>query len=125
MSAIETYYLNQAVGLPYFSGPTTQQGHGLGGIFGRLFRAVVPLFKKAAPVLTSAAKTVAKEAVRSGANVLSDVAEGEDIKDALSNRSREGARRLVRKGANKLRAVTTSPEPIYRKRSRAPKDIFS
>ena len=115
--------MNQAKGLPYFSGPVSQQGHGIGGIFGRLFRAVVPLFKKAAPVMKSAAKVVAKEAVRSGANIVEDVLHGEDVGSALANRSTEGAKRLALKGARRLRKMTSSPKTIKGKNRRT-KDIF-
>ena len=122
--SVEQYYLNQAAGLPYFAGPVSQQGHGLGGIFGRLFRAVVPLFQRAAPVLKSAAATVAKEAVRSGADVVEDVLAGQSLSDSLAERGSEGVRRVAVKGVRRLREMTTSPKPINRKKQR-PKDIFA
>jgi hypothetical protein len=124
MSQIERYYMNQASGMPYFSGPANQQGHGLGGIFERLFRAAVPLFRKAAPVLKSAAKTIGKEAVRSGAHVLDDVLAGENVGDALANRSSQSVNRLAKKGAARLDRMMTRPKTIKRKK-RKHADIFS
>ena len=91
--------------MPYFSGPVVQRGYGIGGIFSRIFRAAVPLFKKAAPVLKSAAKTVAKEAVRSGADVLDDVISGRSIGDSLSEHSTEAAKRVAPKCVRKLRKM--------------------
>jgi hypothetical protein len=126
MNQIENYYMKQATGMPYFAGPAVQQGHGLGGIFGKLFRAVVPLFKKATPVLKSAAKTVAKEAARSGLNVISDVVDGESVQDALRNRSREGANRVVKKGVHRLDKMIKGKKTIKRgRRVRKHVDIFS
>jgi hypothetical protein len=125
MNQIENYYMKQAAGMPYFSGPMAQRGHGLGGIFGRLFRAAVPLFRRAAPVLKSAAKSVAKEAVRSGSNVLGDVIAGENIGDAFANRTSQGVNRLAKKGVAKIDRMMSTPKTIKRKKKRRHVDIFS
>ena len=125
MSEITQYYMNQASGMPYFSGPVSQQGHGFGGIFGRLFRAAVPLLKKAAPVVKSAAKTVAKEAIRSGADVVDDLLSGENLGDSLAHRSEEGAKRIAKIGVKKVKKMMASPKkPINRKKIRPTRDIF-
>lgn len=124
MSSIEQYYLQQANGLPHFAGPSIQRGHGLGGIFSSLFRAIVPLFSKAAPVLKSAAKTAAKEAVRTGVNVVDDVLDGRNLQDAVANRSKEAATRVVRRGAARLKRLVDEPATIKR-RHRHKRDIFS
>ena len=63
-------------GVPTFVGTQYQRGAGIGSFFRGLFRAV-------APVLKSVGKTVGKEALRAGANILADTTEGRDIKDSL------------------------------------------
>lgn len=124
MSAIEKYYLGQANGLSHFAGPSVQHGHGLGGIFSSLFRAAVPLLSKAAPVLKSAAKAVAREAVRTGVNVLDDVMDGSSVSDALSHRGQEAAKRVARKGVKRLKRMVNTPKGIKRKRI-VHRDIFT
>lgn len=125
MNPVESYYLRQATGgLSHFSGPSEQQGHGIGGLFSSLFRAAVPLFRKATPVLKSAAKAVAKEAARTGVDVLNDVVDGEKLSDAIAKRGSQGAERIVKRGARKLQRMMTSSKTIKRRR-KAPRDIFA
>ena len=52
--AYHEYYLNQAGrGYPVYVGTRYQRGHGLGSIFGSLFKSVVPLLKGGAKTLGS------------------------------------------------------------------------
>jgi hypothetical protein len=45
--AYHDYYIHQAgKGYPVFAGRRYQRGHGLGSIFGGLFKAAMPLLKK-------------------------------------------------------------------------------
>lgn len=122
MTSIERYYMNQAAGMPHFAGPSVQQGHGLGGIFSSLFRAAVPLFKKAAPVLTSAVKSVAKEAARTGVDVLDDVLEGSSVRDAMASRGQEAAKRVAHRGVKRLKGMMRGGIKRKKKTSR---DIFT
>lgn len=124
MNSVERYYANQASGMPFFAGPTVQHGHGLGGIFSSIFRAVTPLLKTAAPVAKAAAKTVANEAARTGVEILSDVAQGADIRQAAKSRSRKAVNRMVSKGAAKLKRMQRSAKHI-KGRKRPSADIFS
>lgn len=107
MNDINTYYSNQASGLPYFVGPSVQRGHGLGGIFGSLFRAVAPMVRSAAPIIRSAAKSTMKEAARTGADILSDVAQGASFQEAAKTRQSEAANRMLLRGAKKLNRMVT------------------
>jgi hypothetical protein len=75
-------------------------------------------------VLRTAAKTIGKEAVRSGADVLSDVLAGENVGEAFANRTSQGVNRLAKKGAAKLDRMMTNPKTIKRKK-RKHADIFS
>lgn len=125
--SIEAYYLQQAAGLPSFAGPLVQQGHGIGGIFKSLFRSVIPLFRSAAPVLKKVAKTAAKEVVRTGANVVDDVIDGERISDALAKRGNEAFQRTVRRGTKRIRKLLSGPASgrVQKKRARKTRDIFT
>lgn len=76
------YYLNQ-IGNGVFMGGANQRGHGLGHIFSGLFRAALPLLK-------SAAKTVGKQAMRSGIDAVRDVSQGRSWREAFENRAGEG-----------------------------------
>ena len=75
MDPLTAYYKNQAGagGLGDLIGPLykgsfhVQQGHGIGSFLSGLFRIV-------RPVLVSGAKAVGKEALASGASILSDIA---------------------------------------------------
>ena len=49
VKSFEDYYLHQAGhGYPVYAGSRVQRGHGLGSIFGGLFKAAAPLLKKGA-----------------------------------------------------------------------------
>lgn len=124
MNPVEKYYIDQASGIAHFSGPHSQRGHGLGGIFKSLFRAAVPLFKKAAPIVKAAAKTVAKEAARTGLNVIDDVMHDQNVADALAARGSATAEKLVNRGVKKLRYMMKEEKPIKRRRKRR-SDIFT
>ena len=90
------YYVNQARGmqyggsLPYFAGikKNMQSGHGLGSFFGSVFSKI----KNALPWFF---KTVAKNALQTGANVASDLIEGKNVKESLKERGIEGAKAAV------------------------------
>lgn len=71
-------------GLPY------QRGGGIGSFFRGLFKMAVPLFKKAA-------KSVGKQALKTGAAVVADVARGQDILPSLKEHGLEGAAALADK----------------------------
>ena len=56
--AYHDYYIHQAgKGYPVFAGRRYQRGHGLGSIFGGLFKAAMPLLKKGT-------KTLEREALK-------------------------------------------------------------
>jgi DnaJ-class molecular chaperone len=61
--AYHDYCIHQAgKGYPVFAGRRYQRGHGLGSIFGGLFKAAVPLLKKGA-------KTLEREALKTVLNI--------------------------------------------------------
>ena len=77
------------VGAPY------QQGSGIGSFLGGIYRYVLPLLK-------SSVKTVGKEALSTGLNIVSDIASCKDPKDAVRSRLRESVRNLKRKADDKF-----------------------
>ena len=65
--AYEDCYINQSgYGLPVFYGQRTQRGHGIGNIYGGLFRTVFPLIKRFAPV-------IGRKALQTCVQITSDV----------------------------------------------------
>ena len=74
------YYARQAGGaLPYFAGAQYQRGHGLGSLFGGLFRSAMPLIKRGAVAL-------GKGALKTGVRIAGDVLSGQNIKTAAKRR---------------------------------------
>lgn len=94
------YYENQVGsggGIEHFyHGSPYQRGHGIGSFLGGLFR-------KALPILTSGLKAVGKEALRSGVQVLDDVAgQNMDLKDSLKMRLGESANNLRQQARKRI-----------------------
>ena len=77
------------VGAPY------QQGSGIGSFLGGVYRYVIPFLK-------SSAKTVGKEALSTGLNIVSDIASCKEPQDAVRSRLRESIRNLKRKADDKF-----------------------
>lgn len=92
-------YYNEQVGggvKSVYTGAPYQRGSGIGSFFGSIFRRI-------APYLVRGAKAVGKEAVRTGLNVIDDVAyNGANFKEALSDRLKESGKNLKRKAESKL-----------------------
>ena len=112
----EDYYLSQAGnGVPVFSGPRTQRGHGLGSVLGGLF-------KSASPLLKQGAKLLGKHALKTGIRVASDVAAGKDFKTA----AKAGLKSGLKKTASDLTklAVKRLRPPGDRQTKRRKQDIF-
>ena len=82
----EEYYLNQAKqkggNLPAFRGSRFQQGYGLGSIFKGLFRWAMPHLQQGAKVLGT-------KALQTGVQVAQDVLDGDDVKTAVSKRTKQ------------------------------------
>ena len=128
----EDYYVGQVGrGHPVFTGPRTQRGYGLGGILGGLFRSAMPLLKQGA-------KTLGREAIRTGVGIAQDALEGKNVKASAKNRLRHAGRNLansairsvktritgapkrgIKRKASGRRAISSS-----RKRARRSHDIF-
>ena len=69
-------------GLRTFRGSAMQKGYGLGGFFKGLARSF-------APVLKQGLIHVGKKALNTGVNVLGDVVNGRNVKEAVKSRAQE------------------------------------
>lgn len=77
---IKAHKMHYGTGIPVFRGEFNQQGSGLGNMLAGLARRAIPL-------LTPIAKTVGKEILKTGGQVLTDVLTGkDDIKSSAKKR---------------------------------------
>jgi hypothetical protein len=99
MHLLEAYYLHQSgrghaprIGLVYAAPLYLQRGHGIGNLFGSLIRWFRPL-------LWSGAKAVGRETLRTGGQILADMAENTSpdvsAKDIVSKHVSESAQTLI------------------------------
>jgi hypothetical protein len=91
----ESYYTNQAINpMPVFQGYRFQRGYGLGGVFRRLFKWILPIVKQhAVPVV----KTVGQEFLKGVSNVAKDAISGKNIKLSANQRFDETLNELSNK----------------------------
>lgn len=95
----DEYYLQQAGhGMPVFIGGRYQRGRGIGNILGGLARMVVPILKRGG-------RTLLKEGLRTGMDIIGDVAAGRNIKASAKSRSKQSVNRLM----NQARDTLNSP----------------
>jgi hypothetical protein len=93
----ETSHQNQkGGGLRGFEGFRYQRGAGLGSFFRGLFRAALP-------VISNVGRTVGKQALSTGAAIMQDIVNGEDIEKVAKSRGREAAGQLLTKAANAIK----------------------
>lgn len=78
-----------------FEGMQYQRGHGLGSFFKGLFKMLVPVGKKVV-------KSVGKEALKAGAGIAGDIAQGENFKESLKRRGIRAASNLGDQAAKAL-----------------------
>ena len=117
----DSYYTNQAKNsaLPFYAGASIQSGHGLGHLFGSLFRTLTPILKGSiVPLVKKGAKSVAKEALAAGAHMAADTLGGSDPVKAMKRHSKRAAKNLVNKGTKKLANMLNEQKKNTRKRKR-------
>lgn len=122
-----------------YSGRRIQRGHGLGNIFGSLFRSVaLPLVKRTVvPALKKAAitgvKHVGRRVAQTGLDIASDVISGKKPSQAVKERASKTGRQLLLEARQRLLQSGKAPKrkPVRRKtnptrkRRRVQHDIFS
>lgn len=86
----EDYYAQQSGkgGAAVFRGYRMQRGHGLGSILSGLFRSAVPMIKKGLAFF-------GRQALKTGAQIANDVAEGEPLGESAKKRVGETIKRFV------------------------------
>jgi hypothetical protein len=85
----ENYYTTQSGhGLPMFVGYRGQRGHGLGSVLSGFFRSASPLLKRGLAFL-------GKEALRTGAKIATDVADGQSFRDSAKKRVSERINEVI------------------------------
>lgn len=109
--AYSDYYSRQVGGdLPFYAGARIQKGHGIGGVFSRLF-------KGAQPMITQALKVAGKELIKTGANIAKDALQGNDIKQSAKANFKRGGINLL----SKLGNAFDRPKISVRKRKPSPR----
>ena len=109
------YYIEQAGGGDYntFKGALYQRGYGLGGMFGRFIKWIIPLIKKSAgPLLKGAASALGSEAVTTATNIAKDAWAGKPISESFKKNAHVAIDNLKLKAENAL-----SGKGIKRRRS--------
>lgn len=78
------YYLSQAGSgfSTVYSGPVFQKGQGIGSFLGGLFRSLLPILKNGSAI-------VGNEILKSGANIISDIANCHDPQQTIKKRGKE------------------------------------
>ena len=91
----EDFYSKQS-DFPVYRGIRHQRGYGLGGVFRKLFRFIIPLMKEhAMPIL----KSVGESAIKGAANFAQDTIAGKNVKESVSKRLSETVDDLKRKAS--------------------------
>ncbi|KAK6178088.1 hypothetical protein SNE40_012919 [Patella caerulea] len=100
---IRRYYLSQTGdGFPIFTGSPYQKGYGLGSVLSSLFRVATPLLK-------SAAKTVGKKALTTGAQIFGDVLHGKNLKTSAKQHLLQASRDLSTRALKNITGPIKGP----------------
>jgi hypothetical protein len=86
----------------YFTGVPHQRGAGIGTVFRKFWRFLKPLTQSLGPVMSSAGRAIGQEGLATTARVLSDVVQGNELKNALETEGRQGVRNLLGRAQRKL-----------------------
>jgi len=103
--------------MPVFADRRFQRGHGLGSILGSFIRRLVlPFFK-------TNAKSMLKNAAKTGVKVASDVIDGRSFSDSVKDRLPTGIKRVVEEIA--FQSAPAKRLKLRPRRHRRRRDIFS
>ena len=114
----EKYYNQKGGSLPFFVGAQYQRGHGLGGLLRIATRLARPLIRSAVPILKRGAKRFGKRALRTTADIMGDVVEGQNVKRAAKRRIGAQVRGMVGSGAARQRHFKRPTPPGERVKKR-------
>lgn len=117
----EDYYMAQSGnGVPIFQGSRGQRGHGLGSMLSGLFRSAVPILKRGLAAF-------GRHALRTGAQIANDVADGQNLGDSAKRRVEDGIKRFVSPGEFSMQTGSGKRKTRRRKKTtkkRKVNDIF-
>jgi hypothetical protein len=121
----EKYYLDPKP-FPTYKGIRYQRGNGIGNIFKKFFRWIVPIVKEhAVPGLKDVAKKVGESVLTGTTNFAKDALDGKDIKESAKTRFEETKDNLktmfTGKGINKRKRKRKIIKTLNKKVKR---DIF-
>jgi len=111
------YYMEQAGGADYntYRGSLYQRGYGMGGMFGRFWKWVVPLIaRNAVPLLKEAGKAVGKEALGSVVNITKDALVGRPIKETIRENANSAIDNLKLKAYDNIDNLKLKAEDALR-----------
>lgn len=82
-----------------FKGPMLQKGYGIGDVFKKLFRWIMPIVKThVVPLVKQGATSVGNEMIKTGTDIAKDYIEGKDLKTS----TKEHLKRSAISGINNL-----------------------
>ena len=113
----EQYYTQQQKGrgdFPIYVGAERQRGHGVGNIFGGLFRRILPTLKAFAP-----------HALRAGADIFDDMSKGKSFKDSAMQRVPSTISKVVFSNNSQSGSGLRRRRTCHRKVKKVKRDIFS
>ena len=119
----EDYYRAQSgSGVPIFHGYRGQRGHGLGSILSGFFRSAMPILRRGLSFF-------GKEALRTGAKIATDVADGQSLGDSAKRRVSERINEVIpglinQSGSGKQRRRIRSKRVTFKRQKKTKKDIF-
>lgn len=94
----EKYFLQPQNTFPTYKGVKYQGGYGLGNVFKRFFRWIVPIIKEhAVPVLKDVGKKVGESVLTGTTNFARDALDGKDIKESAKTRLDETTKEIKNK----------------------------
>ena len=120
-----------------------QKGAGWGNVFSRITSFLRPFLSSAIragkPMAQNAIKQIANESIKTGANIISDITEGQNIKESIKQRGKQGLKSgknilvdEVKKGINRQmggkshssKATTTKTKGVHKKQKKKKKLKF-
>jgi len=123
----ENFFLQQQpITFPTYKGVRYQRGYGLGNVFKRFFKWIVPIIKeKAVPVLKDVGKKVGKSVISGTTNFARDALDGKDIKESAKTRFEETKNEIKSKIEQRGEGINKRKKKLIRTISkRQKKDIF-
>jgi hypothetical protein len=116
----------QPITFPTYKGVRYQRGYGLGNVFKRFFKWIVPIIKeKAVPVLKDVGKKVGESVISGTTNFARDALDGKDIKESAKTRFEETKNEIKSKIEQRGEGINKRKKKLIRTISkRHKKDIF-